>query len=185
MDARLKIRLARLQLEKEDREREYQLQLKRLEADTAVRLRQAEIQTRSAWSSDVQSTSGPAVSFDVSRHISLVPVFRKSEVESYFGALERIAAALRWPEDVWAILLQCKLIGRAQEACSSLSVEEGLNYDKVKSTILRAYELVPEAYRQRFRSLRKTPDQTHIDFAREKGILFDRWCAACKASDGS
>lgn len=47
-----------------------------------------------------------------------MPVFRESEVEAYFGAFERIAADLRWPKDVWVILLQCKLVGKAQEACS-------------------------------------------------------------------
>lgn len=81
----------------------------------------------------------------MSRHISLVPVFRESEVEAYFGTFERIAAALHWPEEVWAILLQCQLSGKAQEACSSLPVEDGLVYEKVKSTFLQAYELVPEA----------------------------------------
>ena len=25
--------------------------------------------------------------------------------------------------------------------------------------------------------------QTYADFAREKGVLFDRWCSACKADD--
>ena len=40
-------------------------------------------------------------------------------------------------KDVWAILLQCNLTGKAQEACSSLSVEDGLSYDKLKSAILR------------------------------------------------
>ena len=98
----------------------------------------------------------------------------------YLCTFERIAAALKWPENVWAILLQCKLTGKAQEACSSLSVEDGLEYEKVKNAILRTYELVPEAYRQRFRNLRKVGSQTYLDFAREKGILFDRWCAACK-----
>lgn len=31
------------------------------------------------------------------------------------------------------------------------SLEDGLDYNKVKATILQAYELVSEAYRQRFR----------------------------------
>ena len=75
--------------------------------------------------------------------------------ESYFGAFERIAVALNWPKDVWAILLQCKLTGKAQEVCAFLSTEDSLVYETVKSAILRAYELVPEAYRQRFRSLGK------------------------------
>lgn len=46
--------------------------------------------------------------------------------------------------------LQCKLTGKAQQACSSLSVEDSLIYEKVKGDVLRAYELVPKAYRQRF-----------------------------------
>ena len=51
----------------------------------------------------------------------------------------------------------------------------------VKSAMLQVYELVPEAYRQRFRGLRtpkmlKTAGQTYADFAREKGVLFDCSC---------
>lgn len=106
----------------------------------------------------------------------------ESEVESYFGASEHIVTALYWPEDVWVILLQCKLTGKAQEAC--LSLEDGLAYDKVKkSTILRVYELVPEAHSQCFCGLKKVQTQTYIDFAREKSTLFDKWCAAYKADD--
>ncbi len=51
-----------------------------------------------------------------------MPVFRDNEVDSYFGAFERIAAALRWPREVWSLLIQCKLTGKAQEVCSTLSV---------------------------------------------------------------
>lgn len=40
---------------------------------------------------------------------------------------------------------------------------------------------MPEAYRQRFRNLKKTSNQTYVDFAREKEVLFNRWCMACKA----
>lgn len=154
VDVWLKVCLAHFQLEKEEREREFQfhreIELKRLEADTAIRPRQVELQARSTQAAEAQPASCPSVAFDVSKHISLVPVFREAEVETYFGAFERIAAVLHWPDDVWAILLQRKLTGRAQDSCPCLSVEDGLNYDKVKSAILQAYELVPEAYRQRF-----------------------------------
>lgn len=78
-------------------------------------------------------------------------------------------------------LMQCRLIGNVQEACSSLSLEDGLVYEKVKNTIFHVYELLLEAYRQRFRNLKKNSDQTQVDFAREKEVLFDRWCLACKA----
>lgn len=66
----------------------------------------------------------PCDSFDVSRHIALVPPFREAEVDSYFSAFERIAPTLNWPKDVWSLLLQCKLMGKAQEVCAALSVEQ-------------------------------------------------------------
>ncbi|KAL5008571.1 hypothetical protein ScPMuIL_014152, partial [Solemya velum] len=50
------------------------------------------------------------------------------------------------------------------------------NYQVVKKAILKAYELVPGAYRQKFRNSRKRDEQTHVEFAREKEQLFNRWC---------
>ncbi len=120
--------------------------------------------------------------FDASRQIALVPSFRESEVDSYFNAFERIAATLKWPKDLWSLLLQCKLVGKAQEVCASLSIDDSLDYDIVKATVLRAYELVPEAYRQKFRTCEKSANQTHVEFAREKSVLFDKWCTACKVT---
>ena len=87
-------------------------------------------------------------SFNVSKNIALVPTFWETEVDSYFGAFEIIATALEWLKDMWPILLQCKLVGKAQEVVSPLSLENGWNYDVLKESILHAYELVPEAYRQ-------------------------------------
>lgn len=80
MDAWLKVRLARLQLEKEEREREFQfrreIELKRLEADTAI-----ELQAPSTQAADALPASRPSVAFDVSKHISMVPVFHEAEGE--------------------------------------------------------------------------------------------------------
>uniref|UniRef100_A0AAY4CLP2 SCAN box domain-containing protein n=1 Tax=Denticeps clupeoides TaxID=299321 RepID=A0AAY4CLP2_9TELE len=56
------------------------------------------------------------------------------------------------------------------------------DYDVVKTSILNAYELVPEAYRQRFRKSRKGEQITYVEFAREKEALFNRWCVSSKVS---
>ncbi|XP_033962820.1 uncharacterized protein [Pseudochaenichthys georgianus] len=77
VDARVKVRMARLQCEREEREREREFQLRRelesrkheleirkLEADTAVRMRQLELQAAVGGDSAV-TPSGPAASFDV------------------------------------------------------------------------------------------------------------------------
>ncbi len=83
---------------------------------------------------------------------------------------------------MWALLLQCKLIGKAQEVCASLPVDTILDYDVVKAAVLRAYELVPEAYRQKFRNHKKAVTQTFVECSREKQALFDKWCATCKVT---
>ena len=46
----------------------------------------------------------------------------------------------------------------------------------MKNAILKADELVPEAYRQKFRNYYKQESQTRVEFAHEKEVYFDRWC---------
>lgn len=90
---------------------------------------------------------------------------------------------MKWPEEVWPILLQCQLSGKAQKGVSTLSLQDAVQYDKIKGAVLRAYELVPEAYRQKFRNHKKAGAQSYVEFAREKGVLFDEWCVATKVED--
>lgn len=96
---------------------------------------------------------------------------------------EGIATSWHWPREWWPLLLQCKLVGKAQEAVSSLSLADGLDYGRVKSAVLNAYELVPEAYRQKFRNLRKRAGKSYVEFAKELELTFDRWCAASKCDN--
>ena len=74
------------------------------------------------------------------------------------------------------MLLQSVVIGKAREIYTQLSLEQSSDYDKVTELIPKAYELVPEAYRQKFRDCRKE----HVEFARTKEQLFDRWCSSKK-----
>ncbi|CAI5682368.1 unnamed protein product [Oreochromis niloticus] len=119
----------------------------------------------------------------VSNNIHLVPIFCESSVESFFSVFERIATTLQWPQDLWGVMLLCKFTGKAQEVCSGLSMEDCLVYEKLKSAVLQAYELVPEAYRQHFRGLELAHGQSYLDFAREKAKLFDRWCSASQVNN--
>ncbi|KAL1266443.1 hypothetical protein QQF64_002118 [Cirrhinus molitorella] len=218
-ETRLKVRLARLQLEAQEKaqtrqaELDLRLQIRKLEieAEKQVKMRQLELDAMrivggSAAPPDlprvvtaavgtsphlsstptVSPVSVPSVaneSFDVTKYIALVPPFRETEIDLYFNAFERIATSFRWPSELWALLLQCRLSGKALEVFSALSLEDSLNYEIVKSTILRAYELVPEAYRQKFRGHKKNPSHTFVEFAREKSLLFDKWCTATKSED--
>ena len=74
------------------------------------------------------------------------------------------------------MLLQSVLIGKARSAYTQLSIDQSADYKIVKNLILQSYELIPEAYRQKFRKWEKPNDLTYVEFSRTKEKLFDRWC---------
>ena len=144
-----------------------------LEAEKEAATREHELKMASLGK---QSPSDKASAFDPARNIRLVPPFQEKEVDKYFAHFEKVADSLNWPKESWELLLQSVLVGKAQEIYGSLSVEQSSNYEHVKEAILKAYELVPEAYRQKFRNYLKYDSKTHVEFAREKENLFNRWC---------
>ena len=152
--------------EREEREKEREFQL---------RMREIEMQERAN-----QPKQKIEYNFDLTKHIRLVPPFQEKEVDEYFLHFEKVAENLNWPKEHWTLLLQSVLIGKAREIYTQLGVEQSHHYETVKELILKGYELVPEAYRQKFRNCKKDSNQTHVEFARKKEQLFDRWCCSKK-----
>ena len=169
------LRLAELKEVRELRELELKAEQEKalLEAEKEAAAREHELKMASLGK---QSPSDKASVFDPARNIRLVPPFQEKEVDKYFAHFEKVADSLNWPKESWVLLLQSVLVGKAQEIYGSLSVEQSSNYEHVKEAILKAYELVPEAYRQKFRNYLKYDSKTHVEFAREKENLFNRWC---------
>ncbi len=163
------------QRQKEMHDRELQVKLKEMEYQSQFHLKELELKHN--------QSSHSSSDFDVGKHIRLVPPFKEKEVDGFFLHFEKVAIRLKWPDNVWTLLLQSVLAGKAQEVYASMSVEQSSDYQFVKKAILQAYELVPEAYRQKFRSLRKKDDETYVEFAREKETLFDRWCVSRKVGN--
>ena len=122
-------------------------------------------------------------SFEVTKQARLVPKFEEANVDRYFAHFERTALNLRWPKECWSMLLQTVLTGKAQRAYATLPTENCADYDLVKAAVLKSFELVPEAYRQKFRTQRKTENQSYVEFLREKENALDKWCDS-KRIDG-
>ena len=169
------LRELELKAEREKRDLELKAEQEKalLEAEKEAAAREHELKMASLGK---QSPSDKASVFDPARNIRLVPPFQEKEVDRYFTQFEKVADSLNWPKESWVLLLQSVLVGKAQEIYGSLSVEQSSNYEHVKEAILKAYELVPEAYRQKFRNYLKFDSKTHVEFAREKENLFNRWC---------
>ncbi|KAL2095450.1 hypothetical protein ACEWY4_010169 [Coilia grayii] len=122
------------------------------------------------------SDSGSSPIVDITKNIRLLPKFDESDVDTFFNLFERVADLYKWHDATRCLMLQCTLSGRAAQAYSALGIPEIRTYLCVKKAVLRAYELVPEAYRQKFRGMRKPPNQ----FADELSLQFKRWCSSTK-----
>ena len=171
LERELKMKELEREREREKEEREFRLRERELEIQREIKLAEAQGQPR---------LHGRESETEVIRNIKLVPKFNEKDAEKFFLHFEKVAESMRWSKEIWPMLLQSVLTGKAQEVYSALSIEQSSSYDVVKSTILQAYELVPEAYRQKFRDTKKQADQTHVEFARDKETLFDRWCSSMK-----
>ena len=161
-----RIQKEKLEQAEKENERQSNLRMKKLEMQDKAKTKPLDLGTHS----------------DITKHIRLVPLFQEKEfeVDKYFLYFEKVAENLKWPKEHWTLLLQSVVIGKAREIYTRLSLEQSSDYDIVKDLILKPYELVPEAYRQKFRNSRKENDQTHVEFARTKKQLFDRWCSLKK-----
>ena len=164
--------LLRQKIEMEEREREKQREIERerleheklkLEAEERIEIEKEKLQFELKMKElelEGKSKSKPlpldsGKSFDVTKHILLVPPFQEKEVDKYFLHFEKVAENLKWPREHWTLLLQSVVIGKAREIYTQLSLEQSSDYDKVKELILKAYELVPEAYRQKLEIVEK------------------------------
>ncbi|XP_076036100.1 uncharacterized protein LOC143022050 [Oratosquilla oratoria] len=172
-DSGLRLKLREMELLSEERKLRMELELKAKEEETKIRLAEIKL-SRVGLSSGVSSFSPR--DFDVTRYIKLVPQFSEKEPETFFVQFEKIATQLKIPREYWT-MMQSSFIGKAQQIYSSLPLSEN-SYESVKIRVLKAYELVPEAYRLKFRNFKKLPQVTFVEFAAMQERLLDKWCAA-------
>ena len=169
-----------IELEKIKIQAQMELERKKMELEKAkiqqeTRLREVDLAIR--------RREGSHYSFEVTKQARLVPKFEEANVDGYFAHFERTALNLGWPKECWSMLLQTVLTGKAQRAYATLPTENCADYDLVKAAVLKSFELVPEAYRQKFRTQRKTENQSYVEFLREKENTLDKWCDS-KRIDG-
>ena len=176
----IRITPEQIELEKIKIQAQMELERNKMELEKAriqqeTRLREVDLAIR--------GREGSHDSLEVTKQARLVPKFEEANVDGYFAHFERTALNLGWPKECWSMLLQTVLTGKAQRAYATLPTENCADYDLVKAAVLKSFKLVPEAYRQKFRTQRKTENQSYVEFLREKENALDKWCDS-KRIDG-
>ncbi|XP_051973782.1 zinc finger and SCAN domain-containing protein 12-like [Xyrauchen texanus] len=87
----------------------------------------------------------------------------------------RAAAVCRWPKEDWAFRLIPLLTGKARAAYVHMDVDDSLDYEEVKSVILRKYDINQETYRQQFRSLDVEPLESPKELYVRLKELYGKW----------
>ena len=90
---------------------------------------------------------------DRSKDIKVNTLCDNYDIDVFLSSYERLADVNKWPGTKWAIRIAPALTGTACEAFTRMPVEEAGDYSKLKHVVLMAYDLTPEAYRIRLRSV--------------------------------
>lgn len=111
----------------------------------------------------------------VSHEPRLEKLTENDDVEHFLITFERIAAACQWPKSDWVFRLIPLLTGKARGAYVHMDVDDSLEYDNVKTAILKKYDINPETYRQRFRSLEVGRDESPKELYVRLKELYGKW----------
>lgn len=147
-------------------ERAFQIELLTKQAELGIAMRPAD-----GTGSDT---------FDITRQSRLVPSFDENDPQEFFLQFEKTAMSLSWPVKYWPVLIQTNLVGRGRSAYLSLDINESMKYETIKKSVLNAYQLTPEYYRQKFRGIRKSDTLSYIELSHTVKKLGTRWLESNK-----
>ncbi|KAM4034386.1 uncharacterized protein ACNLHF_021001 [Anomaloglossus baeobatrachus] len=86
------------------------------------------------------------------------PVLEKDgDLDSFLTAFERTCLQHHLDKEQWAKYLTPRLRGKALDILGDLPAEADQGYDTIKRALIQQYNLTPESYRKKFRSLQKGP----------------------------
>ncbi|XP_075719869.1 uncharacterized protein LOC142760564 [Rhinoderma darwinii] len=141
-------------------EREYQLELARLQLHTST--------PPNRESRDTITTFKP--------RLEHFPVMEKDgDLDTFLRGFEKACRQYQLPSEQWARYLTPGLKGKALEVFAALPLDQDGDYDAIKQALIRKYNLTPEVYRKRFRTLQRGPNDSYSDVVDGLRINLQQW----------
>lgn len=182
-------RIAKLEkatMEQEEKERQERIELakinERLELarlDAQVKIAQA--QTPTVGNVGNLNTTSTTTGFNMSKYLQ--PFRDDGDMSLYLTNFERICAQLGFGKETWPIRLTSVLSPGANEVVARLSEEDSKEYDKVRTSLLKKYQLTSEVFRSKFRYGKRKSDESYAEFAYHLQTNFNEW-VKCEKVDG-
>ncbi|XP_064088548.1 uncharacterized protein LOC135202962 [Macrobrachium nipponense] len=159
-------------LEREERDRKERLE--REEREYKLKLEQLKIKRETGGVEDSNT--------NVIKYSKMIPSFDENSPDEFFALFEKLADSLELPKEIWPIPIQPALKGKGRSAFLALTLEEGKDYDFIKESSLRVYELTPEYYRLKFRKYRKFDNQSYVEYSHNIVRMHDNWLKSAGVS---
>ena len=196
VDQLFELEKMRLHLEQQTalRKQEFDLERLRLEQNHVLEMAKitqvANTNTSAPFRPNGNQTFGAATDsgFHASKYridllTKMVPKFDPSDVDLFFISFERALMINKVPTEYWPAVLNAIVFGKAQRVLTSLSLEELLDYQLVKTTLLSAFDVCAEVFRKRFRGITKGYNDSFAEFSFKLKETFDRWLSKSEITD--
>ncbi|KAM5126977.1 LOW QUALITY PROTEIN: uncharacterized protein ACMZJ9_020963 [Mantella aurantiaca] len=122
------------------------------------RQRQHELNMAQAQQSSRSSSPGlPAVgaASPVSAKFKFSQIEKDTDIDLFLRSFEKACRQFRLSQDEWARHLTPLLRYKALDAFAELPIDQDNDYAAIKDAIIAKYQLTPEVYRKKFRSVQK------------------------------
>jgi transposase InsO family protein len=111
--------------------------------------------------------------------LKLTRLSERDDIEAYLTTFERMMHAYKVPRERWVYTLAPQLTGKAQQAFAAMATSDSNEYDKVKTAILRRYNINEETYRQRLRDVKPLDGEMYGELAIRIMDLIEKWTKNC------
>ncbi|XP_071979079.1 uncharacterized protein [Engystomops pustulosus] len=104
------------------------------------------------------------------------PVLDKDgDLDIFLRSFEKTCRQYHLPREQWAQYLSPGLRGKALEVFADLPHELDEDYDAIKTALIKKYNLTPEVYRKKFRSVKRGPTDSYADTVGNLRTTFLQW----------
>ncbi|CAH2283225.1 71 kDa, partial [Pelobates cultripes] len=105
-----------------------------------------------------------------------------TDLDVFLKSFEKVCRQHQLPSDQWGRYLTPQLKGKALDVFVSLPPETDNNYEAIKSALQKTFNLTPESYRKKFRSMQQCPSSSCILYIAQLETTFRQWVTGVQAT---
>ncbi|KAL8606779.1 hypothetical protein ACOMHN_049608 [Nucella lapillus] len=178
-ELRLKEEELRLKARREEEDKfrlDEELRLKARRDDEELKYRREEVDSNRDY-------QGKRLENDETKNVKIEPLGENYDVDAFVAHFEQVAGLCKWSKASWSSRIIALLKGKAREAVLRLTSTQLTDYDEVKTALLVHFRLDAEAYRKKFRGMRKEVSETFEQALTRMKRWFSLWCKAAKKDE--